>query len=158
MKRFQVMKLDNDGNPVHSNNHYLIVNIDEPYAEKVFRLIRNHEMSKGTWNGPLDFDDFVNKLTKDDMFDFSPPFDIDEPEEEISFKPKSNVEKVIEELEKYGFWYELKNESNGHFHCRSQHCSVLFQFWANTGKILGPKNVEDIPSGLNNLINLLQKY
>lgn len=103
MKRFQVMKLDNGGNPVHSNNHYLVVNINEPYAEKVFRLIRDHEMTKGTWDSPIDFDNYAAELTKESVLDFSPPFDIDEPEKEISFKPKLNVAKVIEELKKYGF-------------------------------------------------------
>lgn len=30
--------------------HYLVVNIDEPYAAQVWALIRAHERRKGTWD------------------------------------------------------------------------------------------------------------
>ena len=52
------------GNPYRpKNNHYLVVNVDEPYAEQVFLLIQEHEKSKGTWDGPETFRDFVIELT-----------------------------------------------------------------------------------------------
>lgn len=64
MKRFQVRRLDKEGKPLPpKNNHYLVVNVDEPYAEQVFLLIQEHEKSKGTWDGPETFRDFVIELT-----------------------------------------------------------------------------------------------
>jgi hypothetical protein len=61
MKRFNVQRIVN-GIPHESNNKYLIVNVDEPYAAKVFELIQEHEKVKGTWDGPDKFSDFVNQI------------------------------------------------------------------------------------------------
>ncbi len=40
------------------NRCYLVVNCDEPYAEKVFKLIRDNEIKKGTWEGSNLFSEF----------------------------------------------------------------------------------------------------
>lgn len=61
MKRFNVQKIVN-GIPVENDHKYLIVNVDEPYAKKVFDLIRDHEMLKGTWDDTDNFDSFVNNI------------------------------------------------------------------------------------------------
>lgn len=61
MKRFNVQKIVN-GIPQESNNKYLVINVDEPYAEKVFELIRDSEKQKGTWDATDNFKDFVNRI------------------------------------------------------------------------------------------------
>ena len=61
MKRFNVQKIVN-GIPSKSKNKYLIVNVDEPYAEEVFKIIRDSEKAKGTWDAPDNFKDFVNQI------------------------------------------------------------------------------------------------
>ena len=64
MKRFQVRRLNKEGKPKPPNdNHYMVVNIDEPYAEEVFLLIQSHEKSKGTWDGPETFREFAISLS-----------------------------------------------------------------------------------------------
>lgn len=55
--KYVVFKLVN-GRPIATDNTYLVVNTDEPYAEQVFELIRDNETAKGTWDGPEDFDAF----------------------------------------------------------------------------------------------------
>ena len=53
MKRFQVRRVGTNGELLPaSNNHYLVVNVDEPYAPQVFELIKRHEQKKGPWDCP----------------------------------------------------------------------------------------------------------
>ncbi len=61
-KRFFVAKVSNSGKILPSDNKYLIVNTDEPYAEQVFDLIKHHELEKGTWDKEENFKDFVENL------------------------------------------------------------------------------------------------
>jgi hypothetical protein len=61
MKRFNVQKIVN-GVPQESNKKYLIINVDEPYAGKVFELIRDNEKAKGAWDATDNFKDFVEQI------------------------------------------------------------------------------------------------
>ena len=61
MKRFFVFK-NIGGEPKATENKYLVVNTDEPYAEAVFTLIRDAEKAKGTWDGPEEFKDFCAEI------------------------------------------------------------------------------------------------
>ena len=61
MKRFNVQKIVN-GIPRDTYHKYLIVNVDEPYAEKVFEIIRDNEKAKGTWDATDSFKDFVEQI------------------------------------------------------------------------------------------------
>jgi hypothetical protein len=60
MKRFIVHKIV-DGREVETDHRYLVVNIDEPYAEKVFEMIRDEELSNGTWDGAEDFQEWLHQ-------------------------------------------------------------------------------------------------
>lgn len=62
MKRFFVAKISPSGKVIPSDNHYLVVNVDEPYAWEVFALIKKIEKQKGTWDGPETFKEFVEEL------------------------------------------------------------------------------------------------
>jgi hypothetical protein len=68
MKRFFVRKIfgyTHHDMPIFApeNNHkYLVVNIDESYAEAVFELIKKHEKEKGTWDAPDNFLDFIKEI------------------------------------------------------------------------------------------------
>lgn len=64
MKRFIITKINNNGNIVQPqpNKKHIVINIDEPYAQKVFELIRDHEKEKGTWDNTDSFEDFVAGL------------------------------------------------------------------------------------------------
>ena len=67
----------------------------------------------------------------------------------------SRIQYTIEQLEKHNIEYDLKNEVTGHFHCRRKSDDKLFQFYANTGKIVGIDK-----KGIHNLIEILddKKY
>ena len=62
MKRFFVAKISPSGKVIPSDNHYLIVNVNEPYASQVFELIKGQEQAKGTWDGANTFKEFVTEL------------------------------------------------------------------------------------------------
>lgn len=55
-------------------------------------------------------------------------------------KNPDRIEYAIQQFEKNGIKYELKNTATGHFHCRRKSDNKLYQFWASTGKILGYNN------------------
>lgn len=55
-------------------------------------------------------------------------------------KTPDRIEYAIQQFEKNGIRYELKNEGIGHFHCWRKSDGRLYQFWAGTGKILGYRN------------------
>lgn len=55
-------------------------------------------------------------------------------------KTPDRIGYAIEQFEKNGIRYELKNEAIGHFHCWRKSDGRLYQFWAGTGKILGYRN------------------
>lgn len=55
-------------------------------------------------------------------------------------KNPDRIEYAIQQFEKNGIRYELKNEGIGHFHCWRKSDGRLYQFWAGTGKILGYRN------------------
>lgn len=58
---------------------------------------------------------------------------------------------AIEQFERHGIEYELKNEQTGHFHCKRKRDGKLFQFYAGTGKIQGENNRR----GIDSLIRIL---
>ena len=74
-----------------------------------------------------------------------------EHEDRVSKTP-DRIEYAIEQFEKNGIKYALKNESIGHFHCWRKSDGKLFQFWAGTGKIQGYNN-----KGIHLLIKELLK-
>lgn len=49
----------------------------------------------------------------------------------------NRVQFAIEQFEKNGIEYALKNPQTGHFHCWRKSDGKLFQFYAGTGKIMG---------------------
>ena len=55
-------------------------------------------------------------------------------------KTPDRIEYAIQQFEKNGIKYELKNVATGHFHCWRKSDNKLYQFWASTGKILGYNN------------------
>lgn len=63
------------------------------------------------------------------------------------------IQYAIRQFEKENIEFVLKNEVNGHFHCRRQRDGKLFQFWAGTGKILGYPDF----IGVHALIHLLKE-
>lgn len=67
-------------------------------------------------------------------------------------KTPDRIDYAIEQFEKNGIRYELKNETIGHFHCWRKSDNRLYQFWASTGKILGYRN-----RGINLLVRELLK-
>lgn len=54
------------------------------------------------------------------------------------------IQFAIEQFEKNGIQYVLKNEQTGHFHCWRKSDDRLFQFYAGTGKIVGVVNARGI--------------
>lgn len=52
-------------------------------------------------------------------------------------KNSSRVTYAIEQFEKNGIKYEIKNLTTGHFHCWGKSDGKLYQFYAGTGKIVG---------------------
>lgn len=68
-------------------------------------------------------------------------------------KNSDRIQYAIEQFEKNDIEYTLKNEQNGHFHCRRKSDDKLFQFWAGTGKILDYDRLR----GIHSLIKLLLK-
>lgn len=72
--------------------------------------------------------------------------------EERVAKTPNRVDYAIEQFEKNGIRYELKNPGIGHFHCWRKSDGKLYQFWAGTGKILGYRN-----RGIKLLIRELMK-
>jgi hypothetical protein len=56
----------------------------------------------------------------------------------------NRIQYAIEQFEKHGIEYTLKNKETGHFHCRRKADNKLFQFYAGTGKIMGYKNKRGI--------------
>ena len=67
-------------------------------------------------------------------------------------KTPDRIDYAIEQFEKNGIRYKLKNEAIGHFHCWRKSDNKLYQFWAGTGKILGYRN-----RGINLLVRELLK-
>ena len=61
MKRFNVQRIIR-GIPYETDNKYLVVNVDEPYAEKVFEMIRDFEKQNGTWDDVENFTDYVDRI------------------------------------------------------------------------------------------------
>lgn len=66
-------------------------------------------------------------------------------------KNTDRVAYAIEQFEKHGIEYSLKNSTTGHFHCRRQSDDKLFQFYAGTGKIMNEPNKR----GVHALIKIL---
>lgn len=64
----------------------------------------------------------------------------------------NRIKYAIEQFEKNGIEYCLKNEQIGHFHCRRASDNKLFQFYAGTGKIVGYEHKR----GIHALIGLLK--
>lgn len=48
-------------------------------------------------------------------------------------KNPDRIQFAIQQFEKHNIEYLLKNDVNGHFHCRRKSDDKLFQFWASTG-------------------------
>lgn len=75
-------------------------------------------------------------------------------------KTKRNIQRsqyAIEQFKKNGIVYILKNERIGHFHVYRKRDRQLFQFWAGTGKIIGPipENIQEEARGISTLIKIL---
>ena len=68
-------------------------------------------------------------------------------------KTPDRVAFAIEQFEKNGIKYSLKNPQTGHFHCYRIYDGKLFQFYAGTGKIQGYEYMR----GIHNLIKMLKK-
>ena len=68
-------------------------------------------------------------------------------------KNPERIQYAIEQFEKNGIEYYLKNEHTGHFHCHRKSDDKLFQFYAGTGKIMGYQNA----IGIHALIKMLTK-
>ena len=68
-------------------------------------------------------------------------------------KNPDRIQYAIEQFEKHGIEYYLKNEQTGHFHCHRKFDDKLFQFYAGTGKIMGYQNAR----GIHALIKMLTK-
>ena len=68
-------------------------------------------------------------------------------------KNPDRIQYAIEQFEKNGIEYYLKNEQTGHFHCHRKSDDKLFQFYAGTGKIMGYQNAR----GIHALIKMLTK-
>ena len=68
-------------------------------------------------------------------------------------KNPDRIKYAIEQFEKNGIEYYLKNEQTGHFHCHRKSDDKLFQFYAGTGKIMGYQNAR----GIHTLIKMLTK-
>ena len=68
-------------------------------------------------------------------------------------KNPDRIQYAIEQFEKNGIEYYLKNEQTGHFHCHRKSDDKLFQFYAGTGKIMGYQNAR----GIHALIKILTK-
>lgn len=58
----------------------------------------------------------------------------------------------IQQFERHGIEYQLKNEQTGHFHCWRKSDDKLFQFYAGTGKIQGFTQIR----GIHSLIQMLE--
>lgn len=58
---------------------------------------------------------------------------------------------AVNQFEKYGIDYAVKNEETGHIHCKDE-TGQLYQYWAGTGKIMGSE-----ARGIQALINELNK-
>lgn len=56
---------------------------------------------------------------------------------------------AIQEFEKHGISYELKNQETGHFHSYNKKNGKLYQFYAGTGKIMGFNNLRGIKAYIN---------
>lgn len=69
-------------------------------------------------------------------------------------KIPDRVAYAIEQFEKHGIEYTLKNPTTGHFHCRRKSDGKLFQFYASTGKIM---NQPDHRRGIRCLIKMLTR-
>lgn len=63
------------------------------------------------------------------------------------------IEYAIEQFEKNGIRYELKNKETGHFHCWRKSDNQLFEFYASTGKIKGFQ----YKRGINSMIRILTR-
>jgi len=64
-----------------------------------------------------------------------------------------DTQAMLEQFEKHGIEYSLKNPQTGHFHCRRKSDDKLFQFYAGTGKIMNEPNRR----GIHALIKILTK-
>ena len=94
-----------------------------------------------------------NKTSQDEINDnFDVGYHLHEKEKhkENVTKNSDRIKYAIEQFEKYGIEYSLKNKETGHFHCRRKCDDKLFQFYAGTGKIIG----RDV-RGIHNLIIIL---
>ena len=72
-------------------------------------------------------------------------------------KTPDRVAYAIEQFEKNGIKYELKSPETGHFHCWRKSDGRLFQFYAGTGKIIGPLGLRMHSRGIHTLIKVLAK-
>ena len=69
-------------------------------------------------------------------------------------KTPDRVAYAIQQFEKHGIPYSLKNPTTGHFHCWRKSDGKLFQFYAGTGKIM---NQPEHKRGIQCLIKILTR-
>jgi hypothetical protein len=62
MPEFVVYRVDEDGQEHSTENSYLVVDVDEDYADKVFDLIKKSEIKKGTDNLPKTFNELAKAI------------------------------------------------------------------------------------------------
>lgn len=72
--------------------------------------------------------------------------------ERVSKNPE-RIAYAIQQFEKHGIEYDLKNEQTGHFHCWRKSDGKLFQFYAGTGTIHGVKSAR----GIRAMIKILEE-
>jgi hypothetical protein len=70
--------------------------------------------------------------------------------ERVSKNP-DRVNYAVQQFDRHGIRYSLKNAETGHFHCWRQSDGALIQFWAGTGKIMN----YDRARGIHALIKIL---
>jgi hypothetical protein len=68
-------------------------------------------------------------------------------------KTPERIRYAIQQFEKYGLKYCLKNEQTGHFHCWRKSDGKLYQFYASTGKIMGDEDKR----GIHAMVKILRK-
>jgi hypothetical protein len=48
-------------------NRYFIINIDEPYAEEIYEVLRRGQIVKGEWpEGDISFEEWIEETWKDE--------------------------------------------------------------------------------------------
>ena len=93
----------------------------------------------------------VNPMARDELWDALKDHAKQVHSERVAKNP-DRIAYAIQQFERHGIEYQLKNEQTGHFHCWRKSDDKLFQFYAGTGKIQGFTQVR----GIHSLIQMLE--